>query len=133
MIDMNSPAFLSYIGFIQQNISRMTACSNACKTICIAALAILISMKLATIDSTKVSLGLIVSFMAIDTMYLWIEKEYIILYNKVTHDILNETFDVSNLFSLKIKKTFKSLCVAIISWAILGFYGLLSLLIVFIK
>lgn len=133
MVDMNSPSFLGYIGFIQQNISRMTTCSNNCKTMCIASLVILFSMKLTTIDATKLSLVFIAVFMIIDIMYLWIEKEYIYLYNKVINEIINKKFDINNMFSLKIEKTCKRLWRATISWSILGFYGLLMLSVVLIK
>lgn len=116
---------IKHLEFIENTIARMNSNSMQLKTWCVA----LISAFVALSVERKFSYGYLLCFPVIvfwflDAKYLWLEKKYRKLYDKVK-DELNGKQEKIDLFEMNIKKMGKEnvcFCSVLFSWSESLFY-----------
>jgi len=134
--NLSSQEFLSYIGMLQQNISRMATNSNSCKSMCVAIVAALCAVtNLKGCSLFGVGMIAIAIFCYIDCMYLSLEKSYRDKFNNAVASAKNNAFAEEKLFDMSPGKydDFKSLKTAFKSWSVWQVYTALTVALIIVS
>jgi len=121
-VEINDPAFLQHLSFLQNIITRMASCSSLFKTITITITAALITLIYQKQFCSIVIISMVIIFILsiIDAKYLQLEQSFRKEYNRVVNAAHKGNLDPKDL--LKINFVEVSLLSSYISWSVLGYY-----------
>ena len=139
-----NPSVVTYLTFLQDNITRMNSNSSNVKALVAVIYTIFVTVLCAV---GKINLywyfGTIIIFLGIllDSYYLGLEKMYRIKFNNFVNDLNNGNIDVKKIYDMNPKNTgikcevLAELLSSMFSFSVLGFYLMIvaiSVLLVFI-
>ncbi|MGE4496307.1 MAG: hypothetical protein AB7E48_00390 [Deferribacterales bacterium] len=128
----DSPSFIAYLEFIQQNIVRMSTYSSQCRMLCVLIVGAIIAL---SNDSVQANLKLPLCLVVIvllgvqNALYAALRKDYTAKYDKAVTAMLDGKFDDRTLFNLKPDMSYKkvsSILDNFFTWSVAPLYFILT-------
>ena len=135
-VTFESPVVHSYLGILQNVISRMAAGSGSCKTWCITLVSAIVVVVATQETPNYIWLALIpvLLFLFLDSYYLSLERTFRRTYNDFVKKLRAETAVSEDTFIVRPLSNWiditVSVCKALESFSVWSFYGMLVLVLV---
>ena len=135
-VSFESPVVHSYLGILQNVISRMAAGSGSCKTWCITLVSAIVVVVATQGTPNCVWLALIpvLLFLFLDSYYLSLERTFRRTYNEFIRKLLAETAVSEDTFIVRPLSNWTEIAFPIFkgleSFSVWSFYGMLVLVLV---